>query len=536
MSRKQETSAHWGTYLVEVSADGLDVVAARARPDDPDAAPAIGNVADAHRHRSRVARPAVRRRWLEGGPGPDSDRGDPADEYVEVDWDTALDLLAGELDRVRTAFGNPAIFGGSYGWGSAGRLHHAQSQLHRFLNTIGGYTRSVNDYSRGASEVLLPHLVGARAALDLRYRSASWTDVAEHTDLLVSFGGVRRSNTWVVPGGHARHVGSDFARAVGRGTEVVALTAQRDDTFADLDAEWVGVMPGTDTAVMLALIHVLIVDCLADEEFLAAFTVGADDVWRYVLGETDGVPKTPEWAERISRTPASTIRSLAHRMAAGRTLVNVVFSLQRGENGEQAIFAGLTLAAFLGQIGLPGGGFAHGFGSMGDYGVGVAGAPLPTFSQGVNPVPDFIPCARISDLLLHPGEEIPYDGGTIRLPETKLAYWAGGNPFHHHQDLRRLRRALSTLDTFVVHETHWTPTARHADIVLPVASTLERDDVAAGAGDSRLRAVPRAVPPRGEAREELWIYTELARRLGADFAEGLDSRQWLERIYEEWRA
>jgi biotin/methionine sulfoxide reductase len=87
-----------------------------------------------------------------------------------------------------------------------------------------------------------------------------------------------------------------------------------------------------------------------------------------------------------------------------------------------------------------------------------------------------------------------------------------------------------------VHETHWTPTARHADVVLPVASTLERDDVAAGAGDSRLRAMPRAVPPAGEAREELWIYSQLASRLGADFAEGLDSRQWLERIYEEWRA
>ncbi|MGI6876354.1 molybdopterin-dependent oxidoreductase [Amycolatopsis sp. 3B14] len=535
MGRTSETSAHWGTYRVEVSADGRGVVAARPYPDDPDAAPAIGNVASAHGHRSRVARPAVRRRWLERGPGPDDRRGAPDDEYVEVGWDTALDLLAGELARVRSMFGNRAIFGGSYGWGSAGRLHHAQSQLHRFLNTIGGYTRSVNDYSRGASMVLLPHLIGAPATVDLRGKPVSWRDIAEHTDLLVSFGGLRRSNTWVVPGGHARHAGSALAREAGRSTEVVALSAQRDDVFADLGAEWIGVMPATDTAVILALIHVLVTDGLADEEFLATYTVGAERVRRYVLGDVDGVPKTPEWAERISRTPAGVIRELAHRMAAGRTLVNVVYALQRGERGEQPVFAALTLAAFLGQIGLPGGGFAHGFGSMGDYGVGIAGAPLPTFPQGRNPVPDFIPCARISDLLLHPGEEIPYNGGRLRLPEVKLAYWAGGNPFHHHQDLRRLRRALSRLDTFVVHETHWTPTARHADVVLPVASTLERDDLAAGAGDTRLRAVPRAVPPHGEAREEFWIYTQLASRLGGDFAEGLDSRRWLERIYEEWR-
>ncbi|MEU6644024.1 molybdopterin-dependent oxidoreductase [Saccharomonospora sp. NPDC046836] len=536
MGRMMETSAHWGTYLVEVSEDGKNVVAAHPYQDDPDAAPAIGNVAGGHRHASRVARPSIRRRWLEGGPRPDPRRGDPAEEYVEVGWDTALDLLARELDRVRTDHGNASIFGGSYGWGSAGRLHHAQSQLHRFLNRIGGYTRSVNDYSRGASLVLLPHLIGAQAAMDVRTKPVSWPDIAEHTDLVVSFGGIRRSNTWVVPGGHARHVGSGLARAAGRSTRIVALTARRDDAFADLGAEWVGVLPGTDTAVLLALIQVLVVDGLADEKFLATHTVGAEEVRRYVLGEVDGVPKTPEWAERISRTPAGRIRELAHEMAAGRTLVNVVYSVQRGERGEQAIFAALTLAAFLGQLGLPGGGFAHGFGSMGDYGLGVAGVTLPTFPQGVNPIADFIPCARISDLLLQPGTELPYNGRRLRLPEIKLAYWAGGNPFHHHQDLRRLRRALATLDTFVVHETHWTATAKHADVVLPVASTLERDDVAAGFGDSRLRAVRRASAPYGQAREELWIFSRLAERLGADFAEGLDSGQWLERIYEQWRA
>jgi biotin/methionine sulfoxide reductase len=66
------------------------------------------------------------------------------DSFVEIDWQTALDLVAGELDRVRTDYGNQAIFAGCYGWASAGRFHHAQSQIHRFLNCIGGYTKSVN--------------------------------------------------------------------------------------------------------------------------------------------------------------------------------------------------------------------------------------------------------------------------------------------------------------------------------------------------------------------------------------------------------
>ncbi|WP_424710902.1 molybdopterin-dependent oxidoreductase [Microbacterium sp. SLBN-111] len=535
MTRTQESSAHWGTFEVEVSGDSRTVVATRPYADDPDAAPAITGVAEGQHHPSRVTRPAVRRRWLENGPGPDAHRGDVDDEYVEVEWDEALDLLAAELGRVRSTHGNRAIFGGSYGWGSAGRLHHAQSQLHRFLNSLGGYTRSINDYSRGASLVLLPHLIGPIGMRELRSRPPSWGHIAEHTDLLIAFGGLRRSNTWVVPGGHDRHVVSRLARSAAASTRIVSVSAQRDDTLTELDAEWLGIRPGADTALLLALTHTLVAEGLADDAFLATHTVGADRVRAYLRGEPDGVAKNPEWAAEIAGVPAETIRDLARRAASGRTLVNVTYSLQRAEHGEQAVFAAVTFAAFLGQIGLPGGGFTHGYGSMGDYGVGVAPVPLPTFSQGTNPVTDFIPCARISDLLLRPEPTIPYDGGTLDLPDIRLVYWAGGNPFHHHQDLRRLRRAVAAVDTLVVNEFHWTPTARHADIVLPAATGLERDDLAAGAGDTRLRAMPRAVEPVGDAREEFWIYDQLAQRLDADYAEGRDSHEWLEKIYEDWR-
>ena len=70
-------------------------------------------------------------------------------------------------------------------------------------------------------------------------------------------------------------------------------------------------------------------------------------------------------------------------------------------------------------------------------------------------------------MLLPPGEAFDYDGGTYTYPDIRLVYWAGGNPFHHHQDLDRLRRALGRADTVVVHEPYWTAMARHADIVLP---------------------------------------------------------------------
>lgn len=73
------------------------------------------------------------------------------DRYVEVPWDTVLDVASAELARVYDRYGAEAVYGGSYGWASAGRFHHAQSQVQRFLNVLGGYVPSVNSYSLGAS-------------------------------------------------------------------------------------------------------------------------------------------------------------------------------------------------------------------------------------------------------------------------------------------------------------------------------------------------------------------------------------------------
>ena len=85
----------------------------------------------------------VRKSWLDDGPGGATDlRG--AEAFVEVSWETALDLVAAELQRVKRQHGNASIFGGSYGWSSAGRFHHAKTQLQRFLNCHGGFTAQMH--------------------------------------------------------------------------------------------------------------------------------------------------------------------------------------------------------------------------------------------------------------------------------------------------------------------------------------------------------------------------------------------------------
>jgi len=525
-------SSHWGVFSARLRDGGVDV---RAYPGDPDPNGIIDNFFDALRHRARIARPMVRRGWLERGPGPDERRG--RDEFVPMAWDDVLDLLATELRRVHGSVGAEGIFGGSYGWSSAGRFHHAQSQVHRFLNTtLGGYVRSVNSYSSGASSVLIPHIIGDYE--DVTKRNVTWEQIAEHSEVVLAFGGMALKNSMVAGGGISQHVERGaMARAAARGCRFVLVGPLQDDLPAEAGAEWLSAIPGTDTALMLGLLHTLVAEGLHDRAFLERYTEGWPVFERYVMGADDGLAKDAAWAATLSGIDADTIRALARSLHGRRVLVTVAHALQRAEHGEQPVWAAAALAAALGQIGLPGGGYGYGLGAIAYYGQRTNAVPVPTLPQGRNKVADFIPVARIADMLLNPGAPYRYNGQSRAYPGVKLVYWAGGNPFHHHQDLNRLRRAFARLDTLVVHELGWTATARHADIVLPCTMTLEREDIGGNNNDDLLVAMHQVAAPYGEARDDYAIFTELARRLGAEeaFTEGRTTRQWLEHLYERTR-
>jgi biotin/methionine sulfoxide reductase len=164
--------------------------------------------------------------------------------------------------------------------------------------------------------------------------------------------------------------------------------------------------------------------------------------------------------------------------------------------------------------------------------------PLPTLPQGRNAVPDLIPVARIADLLLHPNQAYQFNGRRLIYPDIRLVYWAGGNPFHHHQDLNRLRQAFSRPDTVIVHDSAWTASARHADIVFPATVTLERSDIGASGNDPLLVAMHKVAEPFGQSRDDYAIFSGLAGRLGvaSNFTEGRSAEAWLRHLYEPTRA
>ena len=524
------TATHWGNYLVEVN-DGR-IVAVRPHGDDTDPSPIGQSLLAAMDPTCRIGQPMVRAGYLAKGPDSDTS-GRGAEPFVPVPWDKAIGLVAEALLQVKQSRGNEAIYAGSYGWASAGRFHHAQSQLRRFMKQFGGYTYSVNTYSTAAAEVILPHVVGPKDTLFAE--ASTWDEIARHSDLVVAFGGLPLKNAQVTAGSVGRHTAKAALTACrAAGVDFVNVSPIRDDVAAFLDADQVCPRPNTDTAVMLALARTLVEEGRHDTEFLDRHCTGFARFQAYLMGDDDGEPKDADWAETISGVPAATIRRLARRMADGRTLITVSWSLQRADHGEQPYWMAVTLAAMLGQIGLPGGGFGFGYCAID----GIGARPLPfdwaSLEQGENPVETHIPVARIADMLLNPGGSIDYNGQRITYPQIDLVYWAGGNPFHHHQDLNRLLEAWRRPRTIVAHEPFWNAHARHADIVLPATTALERNDFACSRYDTSIAPMHRAVEPFEDARSDYDIFAAMSRRLGFGerFTEGRDEMDWVRHLYE----
>ncbi len=527
MTTPRRSAAHWGAFTAH-ERDGK-LVAVTPFEHDPHPTPLNSVWPEMLTSPMRVARPVARKGWLakDGGAA----RGD--DEYVALPWDEALDMAAGEIGRVREQYGNSALFAGSYGWSSAGRVHHARTLIRRFYNSIGGFTDQFTNYSYGAAMAFMPRVVGVHNAVGSSL--TSFTTIRDHCDVMLAMGGIPAKNWEVNSGGFGQHRYEPFLDGITNSTRVINVSPYRGDIEHRFPSEWLPIRPNTDTALLLAIMQVLIADGTHDGAFLARYCEGADRLVAYLTGASDGEVKSPDWASAITGIPADEIAALARSLVGKRVLVTANWSLQRARHGEQPYWASIALASMLGQIGLPGGGFAFGYGSSNGMGNPRYDTPLYGLPAGKNATGFAIPCARVTDLLLNPGQSFRFDGKTYTYPEIKLIHWAGGNPFHHHQDLNRLRDGFRKPETVIVNECYWTATARHADIVFPATTALERNDIGGASRDPFILAMQQVVPPVGEARNDYDIFAALAERLGGAeaFTEGRTTDDWVRFAWDQ---
>ncbi|MCR5942781.1 Asp-tRNA(Asn)/Glu-tRNA(Gln) amidotransferase GatCAB subunit C [Ochrobactrum sp. XJ1] len=528
------TASHWGAQRAEVR-DGR-LVALHPWSGDRSPSPVTASGVEAVYAPTRITTPMVREGWLKNGPGgPTGCRG--RESFVSVSWDTALDLVAAEINRVRDKHGNRSIFAGSYGWGSAGRFHHANFQLYRFMNLAGGFTEKTDSYSFAAGTVLMPYILGGSDYVT--GRATSWKSMVGSTELMVMFGGMPLKNVQMEYGGIGSHSTADWlGKLRGAGTEFVNISLLKEDAAPFLEAQWIAPRPNTDTALMLGLAYTLVAEGLHDGEFLNSHCVGFARFLPYLMGETDGIRKDPDWASSITGIAAQEIVGLARRMASRRTMITVAWSLQRADHGEQPYWMAVTLAAMLGQIGTGGGGVGFGYGCEGGIGSPRYDIRMPGLPTGRNKAESSIPVARLSDMLLNPGASYDYRGTVHTYPDIRMIYWCGGNPFHHQQDLNRLVQAWQRPETIIVHEPWWNAHSRMADIVLPATTSLERRDLTYSSRDRFIMAMDQVIAPVGEARDDHAIFAGLADKLGfrEAFTEGRNTDEWLRELYRVVRA
>ena len=215
--------------------------------------------------------------------------------------------------------------------------------------------------------------------------------------------------------------------------------------------------------------------------------------------------------------------------------------MQRQQFGEQKHWMLVTLAAMLGQIGTPGGGFglSYHFANGGNptRKAAVLASLQGSIQGGVDAV-DKIPVARIVEALENPGGFYQHNGLDRHFPDIRFVWWAGGANFTHHQDTNRLIRAWQKPELVVISECFWTASAKHADIVLPATTSFERNDLTMTGDYSNQHMVPmkRVVAPRDEARDDFEVFAELSELWETGgrerFTEGKTDLQWLETFYQ----
>lgn len=430
-------------------------------------------------------------------------------QFKEIEWFQALDLVAERLIDIKDRYGNEAILllGGS--GACNGVLHNTWRLPVRFLSLFGGYTGTSSSYSSAAARYVTPYVLGTgEVGID--------PGTLQDTNLIILWG-ANVVDTRLECALEAR-----IREAKARGVEVIVIDPRRTSTVKSFEAQWIPIYPGTDTAFMMAILYVLKDEELIDRVFIDKYSHGFEELEKYILGYTDGVVKTPQWAENICGTPAEQIIQLAQLYGQTHpTALIPGLSIQRTIGGEEAIRMAITLQTATGNLGVLGG-------STGGLTWGRLPSPrIGAINVPPNPIDISVPIYIWPDAILE-GKQGGYPS------DIKAIYNVGGNYLIQGSDIHKNIKAFNEVEFTVCHERFMTPTAKYSDIVLPVTTFLERNDIIDPDGGNYLLFSSQAVAPLPEARNDYDIFCQLADRLGfsEQFSEGKNEEEWLRSFVE----
>jgi len=424
-------------------------------------------------------------------------------EFIEISWSDALDRVAAGLTEIKEKFGCEAIIqlGGS---GSIrGALHNTKSLTARFLNMFGGYTLTTGGYSAAAVNFVNPYLFGnTPAGLD--------PGTLQFSKLIVLWG----AN--IVDTRFGCEMENRIREQKERGVPVIVIDPRRSRTVKQLGTEWISVYPGTDSALMAAVLYVWIKENYIDPAFIKKYSTGFEQLEQYIMGQLDNQPKTPEWAEMICGTPAASTLDFARLYGKSKPATLIPgLSIQRTYGGEEAIRFAVALQVAAGNVGILGG-------SSGSYTKRLPSPRCGAIDNANPPNQVSIPVYRWADAIL--------EGRNGGYPtDIKAIYNVGGNYLNQGSDIQKNIKAFQKVEFSVCHDFFLTPTARYCDIVLPSTMYLEREDIVFP-GSNYLFYSRKVIEPLYEAKDDYDIFCALAKRLGflEKFSENKSAEEWLE--------
>jgi molybdopterin guanine dinucleotide-containing S/N-oxide reductase-like protein len=517
---------------------------------------------------NRLPYPMIRKDFDVNGERHPENRGKSG--YRRISWDEALDIVAGEMKRIRSKYGPEAIMSrpsSHHNWGTIG---YRSSTWARFFRLIGFTEIWDNPDSWEGWHWGSTHTFGFYWRIGLPEQYDLLEDALKNTEMVVHWGNDPDS-THGVYGGQESAIWRLWLKKLG--VKQIHIDPFCNYTAAIQADKWIAPRPGTDAAMAEAIAWVWLQNETYDKAYVASHTLGFEEFRDRILGKSDGVPKTPEHAEAICGIPARIITALAKEWAAKRTMLAA--GTRGGESGACRQAYGTEWARLMVYLQAMQGWGKPGVNIWGTT-MGAPFNPYPDFpgynlgginklakKQAVNPVKQRINRLLVPDAILNPpvkwrgpgicvnSLEQQFEEYSYPLPgcsEVKMFYRYGGSYFSTLIDTSKWARMYQSpkLEFVVNQDCWWCTETKFADIILPACTNLERNDIsewAAPGGASLHSSVEcnhrvlvyqqKCIEPLYESHSDYWILTQLAKRMGIEqeYTEGNTEEAWIEKLF-----